>query len=217
MAQHPGDSQLRHGLAARRSDFVQLTNPGDAIFGYLVAPVERAGQLDCPRVAGQVLEVLVGEYPLAERRKGDAANALLCQHVQQAILDPTVEHVVARLVNETGRAQLAQNGGGLPRLLRAVGRDTGVDRLAAAHDVVQRAQRLLHRCVGVRAVAVEDVHIVQPHALEALVEAGDQVLARSPLAVGAGPHVVAGFAGDHQLVAVAAQVLGQDSAKGLLR
>ena len=48
---------------------------------------------------------------------------------------------------------------------------------------------------------------------EALVEAAEQVLARAPLAVRAGPHVVPGLGRDHQLVAVGLEVLGEDPAE----
>ena len=56
-------------------------------------------------------------------------------------------------------------------------------------------------------MGVEDVDVLQAHALEALVEAGEQVFARSPFAIGPGPHVVAGLGGDDQFVAISAQVV----------
>ena len=62
--------------------------------------------------------------------------------------------------------------------------------------------RLLERCLGIETVRVEDVDVVEPHPAEALVEARQEVLARSPLAVGAGPHVVAGLRRDDDLVPV---------------
>ena len=46
---------------------------------------------------------------------------------------------------------------------------------------------------------------------------GQQVLARAQVAVRPGPHVPAGLGGDDQLVAVGAQVLGEDAAEVLLR
>ena len=72
-------------------------------------------------------------------------------------------------------------------------------------------ERLLERRVGVQAVRVEDVDVVEAHPLQALVEAREQVLARAPLAVRAGPHVVARLGRDDQLVALRAQVLGQQA------
>ena len=67
----------------------------------------------------------------------------------------------------------------LARLLRRVGRDPRVQRLALPDGGVERAHRLLERRLGVEAVGVEDVDVVEAHAREALVEAREQVLARS--------------------------------------
>ena len=44
-----------------------------------------------------------------------------------------------------------------------------------------RAERLLERRAGVKAVRVEDVDLVEPHPFQALIEARQQVLARAPL------------------------------------
>ena len=82
---------------------------------------------------------------------------------------------------------------------------------------VERAHRLLERRLGVEAVRIEDVDVFEPHALEALVEAGEQVFAAAPLAVGARPHVVAGLAGDHEFVAIASEVAAQEVAEIDLR
>ena len=80
----------------------------------------------------------------------------------------------------------------------------------------QCAHRLLQRRVGVEAVAVEDVDVVEAHPPQRLVQRREQVLARAPLAVGPGPHVVAGLGGDDQLVAVGREVGGQQPAEVLL-
>ena len=154
---------------------------------------------------------------LGERGEDDAAHAVAPQDVEQLRLDPAVEQRVRGLVDEQRRAQLAQDPLGLLGARGRVGRHPDVERLARAHGGVQRAHRLLQRRLGVGAVRVEDVDVVQPHALEALVEAGEQVLARAPVAVGSGPHVVARLAGDDELVAVGRQVLGEDPAEVLLR
>ena len=77
---------------------------------------------------------------------------------------------------------------------------------------------LLDRRLGVEAVAVEDVDVVQAEPGQRLVERGQDVLARpAALAVGTGPHVVAGLGGDHQLVAEPGEVLGEEAAEVLLR
>ena len=100
----------------------------------------------------------------------------------------------------------------LPRAWRGVRRDARVERLALAHGGGQGPHGLLQRGAGVEAMRIEDVDVVEPHPAQALVEAGEQVLARAPLAVGAGPHVVAGLGGDHELVAVGGEVAAEDVA-----
>ena len=55
-------------------------------------------------------------------------------------------------------------------------------------------------------MVVENVHIIQVHPLQGLIQAGNQVFPAAVVAVGAGPHVVAGLGGNHQLVPVGAPV-----------
>ena len=156
---------------------------------------------------------LVGEHALAERREDDAADALLPQHVEQVLLDPAVQERVGGLVDQQRRAEALEDLDGLGRARAGVGGDAGVQRLALLDGGGDGAERLLERGVGVEPVRVEDVDVVEPHPLQALVEAGEQVLARAPLAVRAGPHVVAGLGGDDQLVAPGGEVLAEDAAE----
>ena len=144
-------------------------------------------------------------------------GALGGQRVQQAVLDPAVEHRVGRLVDQQWRAELAQDGGGLRGPLGGVGGDPGVQRPARGDRGGQRPHGLLQRGVRVGPVAVEDVHVVQAHPGQRLVQARQQVLTRPPVAVGPWPHVVAGLGRDDQLVAVAAQVVAQNAAEVPLR
>ena len=95
-------------------------------------------------------------------------------------------------------------------------RDADVEGLAGAYDVDEGLQGLVERRGGVVAVRVEEVDVVQLHAAEALVEAGHEALARAPVAVGAGPHLVARLGRDEQLVAVGAQRVVEDAAERLL-
>ena len=114
------------------------------------------------------------------------------------------------------RPERAHDRRRLAGLLRRVRGDARVERLALPHGRVERAHRLLERRVRVEAVRVEDVDVVEAHPREALVEAREQVLARAPLAVRPGPHVVAGLRRDDELVAVRPQVVREDPAEVLL-
>ena len=116
-----------------------------------------------------------------------------------------------------GVPRLAHDRRRLARLLGRVGGDARVERLALPHGRVERAHRLLERRLGVEAVRVEDVDVLEPHPLQRLVEAREHVLARAPLAVRAGPHVVAGLRRDHELVAVGPEVLAEEAAEVGLR
>jgi hypothetical protein len=81
---------------------------------------------------------------------------------------------------------------------------------------MQRPHRLLERRVRVRTVRVEDVDVVEPEALQRLVERREEVLARAAVAVRPGPHVPAGLGADDQLVAVRPEVLREQPTDVLL-
>ena len=138
---------------------------------------------------------------------------LFLQDRGQAVLDPAIEHVVGRLVDQAGRAHSPQQPGGFARLLRAVVGDAGIEGFALAHRLGQRAHRLLQRSLGIEAMRIKDVHVVQAHAAQALLEAGQQVLARTPFAVRPGPHQISGFGRDDQFVTVRPEFLAQDVAE----
>ena len=120
-------------------------------------------------------------------------------------------------MDEQRRPEVAQDRSSLTRLLRRVGRDADVERLALAHRGVQRAHGLLERSLRIEPVRVEDVHVVDTHAQETLIEAREQVLARPPLPVRPGPHVVARLRRQDQLVAVGGEVASEQAAEVLLR
>src|SRR5439155_2880125 len=114
-------------------------------------------------------------------------------------------------------AEPAQDRDCLARPLRGVGRDPDVERLALAHGSVQRAHGFLERRLRVEAVRVEDVDVLEAQPFQTLLEAREQVLARAPLTVGAGPHVVARLRRNDELVTERAQVLVHEEPEVLLR
>src|SRR4051794_5333377 len=209
VAQRPRQRELGQRLPPALRDLVQRADAREVLVaehGLRQRPLARGAG-----VLGDAVQVAVGEHPLPEGREDDRPHALAAEDVEQVGLDPAVEQRVGRLVDEQRRAEVAQDPDGLLGALRGVRRDAGVERLALSHRGVEGAERLLERRVGVQAVRVEDVDVVQAHAPEALVEAREDVLARAPFPVGAGPHVVARLGRDDQLVAPRAQVLGQQA------
>ena len=180
-----------------------------------------AGQRPATRRTGvlrNAAEIAIGEQPLRQGGEGDDPHALGIAGLHQAGFDPAVEHVVQRLVNQQRGAELTGNTSGLPRLVVRVGRDPDVERLSGADRVVEGRDGLLQGGVRVEAVRVEDVDVVQAHAPQRLVEGGEKVLPRpTALPVGSWPHLVAGFGGDHQLVAERGEVLVEDGPEVDLR
>ena len=119
-------------------------------------------------------------------------------------------------MDEEWRSQVAEDGDRLFRSPGRVGGDADVERFTLAHGGIERAHRLFQRGLGIEAVRIEDVDVLEAHPLQALVEARQQVLSRAPDAVRPRPHVVAGLRRDHQLVAAPGQVRAEDAAEVLL-
>ena len=119
-------------------------------------------------------------------------------------------------MDHAGRAQILQDRHRLAGALAVVGRDPDIQRLARPHDRIQRAHGFLERRVGVEAVRIEDVDIVQPQPLQRLVARGDDVFPASPFAIGPRPHQVAGLGRHDQLVPIALEIGAQDVAEHLL-
>ena len=60
-------------------------------------------------------------------------------------------------------------------------------------------------------MVIEDVHIIQSHAFEALIAAGDEIFPGTPFSVGSVPHEESGFAGDDEFIAVRRQIRCHDA------
>jgi hypothetical protein len=203
LAQHEGERHVGEALPSPGRDRGERVEPGG----------ERGVDIRPGRAAGGA----AGQQPLGERGENGTAHALVPDRIEEAVLRLAVEERVFRLMDEAGDAEVSQECRRAPRLVRRVGGNADVERLAGADGVGEGAHRLLQRRLRVEAVRVEDVDGVEPHPPQARVEARQQILARAPLAVGARPHAVAGLRGDHELVAVAAEVGRQQPAEGLLR
>src|ERR1700722_3302543 len=132
------------------------------------------------------------------------------------VLDPAIDHRVARLMDETGRSEPLEDGDRFLGAAGVVGGNADIESLPPANRMIESAHRLLERRFGIEAVRIEDVDIVEAHALETLIEAREQVFAAAPFAVRPRPHVVAGLGGDDEFVAKASEVAAQDVAEGKL-
>ncbi len=113
-------------------------------------------------------------------------------------------------MNQQRDLPVGQQLGHFAGLGSRIGADADIERLALLDRRSQGTGRFLQRRVLIETVRIEDVDVIQPQALEALVQAGQDVFARAAtLAIGAGPHVPAGLAGDDELVAVGGEVFTQ--------
>ena len=91
---------------------------------------------------------------------------------------------------------------------------THIQGLTPAHQIRQAQSRLLQWRVRGHAVVVKNIHILQPHPLQALVQGSSQVLAATaPTTVGARPHLIPGLGADDQLIPVRAQIFLEYTAK----
>jgi hypothetical protein len=64
---------------------------------------------------------------------------------------------------------------------------------------------------------IKNVHIVQPHAAQRLIERGQQVFARTPIAVRPRPHVVTRLRGNDQFIAIRRKIDLEQPAKSFFR
>ena len=104
VAQRPLQGELGELLAAPLRDLVQRPHPSQDV---VVEPGQAGVVARGARVRRHAVEVAVGEQALGQRREHDAAHPLLLELVEQAALDPAVEHRVRRLVDQQRRPEVA--------------------------------------------------------------------------------------------------------------
>ena len=122
-------------------------------------------------VRRNAVQIPVGQQSLGERGESDESLAKTVRGLLEPIaFHGAVEDVVLVLVDDERHVQFCQNCGGLFHRRTIVVGQTHVQGLAGVHGLSQRAHRLLKRGFRIRVVVVEDVHVVEVEAFEALVE-----------------------------------------------
>ena len=214
VAQHPGHCHLRQRLTACLGDVVERAHVAQVLRAQVLGRERAAaGPVDA-RIYRHAVQVFVAQQPLGQRAKGNAAHAGIGQGVEQVFFNPAVHQAVRRLVDQRLHAHAFEDGMRLARFASRIAAYAHVQRLALLHRTGQRAHGFFQRGVRVKAVAVKNIDVVQAHALQALVQAGEHVFARAAaLAVGPGPHVPAGFAGNDEFVPVGPKVAFEVFAK----
>ena len=66
-------------------------------------------------------------------------------------------------------------------------------------------------------MAVKDIHVLESQALQALIQAGQEIFAGTAVAVGTGPQVVSRLGRDNEFVAAALEILSQNATESLFR
>src|SRR6516165_6892441 len=93
-------------------------------------------------------------------------------------------------MDQTRGFQLSQDVNRLSSRLRAVRGDAYIESATAPDCHVECAHRLFERRMRVVPVRIEDVDVRESHALETLIQTGEEILARAPFSVWTGPHAV---------------------------
>ena len=211
-AQVPGDRHLCECLTAAFRKSIQCADLAEDLRRDRIR-MERAARA-CPRVRRDAVQITVRQHTLIQRGVGDGADAFFPEHFKESLfLVFAVEHIVPRLMDQAWGAEFPQDcdcpfgnvGGGVG--------DPRVQSASAAYNGVECAHGFLQRRVRVRAVVIEDVHIVQSHAFETLITAGDERLPGSPFPVGTVPHEESRLAGDHEFIAVRSQIRCHDASE----
>src|SRR5215472_16826670 len=109
-------------------------------------------------------------------------------------------------MEQTRGSQVPQDMNRLSSRLRTIRGDAYIESATAPDCRVECAHRLFERRLCVVPVRIEDVDVLEPHALEALIQTGEEILARAPLSVWAGPHAVPSLGRDDELIAVVGEV-----------
>src|SRR5918998_2306837 len=191
MPKNPGQGELAHAkvrpgrnrakLVHGRQDFLvhePLHQPAATGVGSAGAPLGR--------LPGAVLAC---EHALGERGEDHLAHALVLTERDDLGLDLPLDHVVARLVGDDPvEVHLLGQAQSVGYLIRRPLRDAHVEHLSLAHEVVKGPQGLLERRIYVVAVALVEVHVVDPETLERGVTLLGYVLAREASVVWPLPH-----------------------------
>src|SRR5215472_2179535 len=109
-------------------------------------------------------------------------------------------------MEQTRGFQVSQDTNGLSSRLRTIRGDAHIESTTAPDCHVECAHGLFERRIRVVSVRIEDVDVLESHALETLIQTGEEILARAPLSVWAGPHAVPSLGRDDELIAVAGEI-----------
>ncbi len=115
-------------------------------------------------------------------------------------------------MNQQRHFVFGQQLGHFARLGRRIRRDAHVQRLARMHRGRKRAGGFFQRRVGIETMRIENIHVIQAHALQALIKRRQHVFPRSAaLAVRPRPHVPARLRRNQQFIAIRTEIVLEHS------
>ena len=170
----------------------------------------------CPDTAvlRDTIQITVCQDALFQRLKGDDSFAVFSGSLFQAVLfDCPVKDIIGILVQNEGAAQILKNPACFYHGLSVVIGKSGIESLSAFDSLVESAHAFFQGSLRVHPVVVENVHVIQIHPFQTLVQTGEQILAAAPVSVGTGPHIISGLGADEKLVPVRSQILFQNPAE----
>ena len=132
---------------------------------------------------------VAGEKAARERAPRDHADALRAHERHHLALFLAIDQVVVVLHRRRSASAvpIGEIASTLRELPRVHGRRADVARLARAHDVVERLERLLDRRLRVEAMDLVEVDVVDAEPAQAVVDGVLDVLAREPAMFGSSP------------------------------
>src|SRR6185312_1052495 len=181
--QQPAEGQLQQAAPA------PLAKPGER---FELLPV-RVGQRALGDTRGRrqprafrhrrVAPVLAGQQPVEQRRERDQPQPVLRDHRRQRPVEIALDQIVALLARDKGvEVEVPRRPLRLDHLPREERRAADVAHLALAHEIVERAQRLLDRRPRVFDMLLVKVDVVGAEPPQAVLDRAHDVAPRGALA-----------------------------------
>ena len=153
------------------------------------------------------MEITVGQKSLCQRAERNDADAMGSRIILQSVLlNISYKHGIFSLVDNKRCPQLLEQFCCRNGLLLIVVGNSHIQCLTGSDNAIQCTNGLLQRCIWIRSVMVEDIHIIQSHTFQALIQARQQIFAAAPVAVRAFPHIKSGLCRNDQFITIWHQI-----------
>src|SRR5213078_1699087 len=199
--QQPAQSQFQQIVAARLAEIGQPLDDGPVPFSQPALGGTRRGRQ--PGVGGhrRIAAVFAGQQSIRQRRKRDQPEPVALDHRHQVAIEIAVDEAVALLARDVAlEAEMARTPLRLDDLPGRQGRAADIAHLALLHEVVEGAQGLFDRRLGVGDMLLVEVDIIGVEPLQARLDGRHDVAPGGALPSPFPVHRPGKFAGEHDLV-----------------